>query len=167
MSERLSSWVSDPSKAHERGIPSQEMVHLYRVWAQGNLGVLVTGNVLIDYTNLEAASNPIIARDSIYEGLRFERFRQLAVEGKRGGSLVIGQVNHAGRQTPATIEPMPISASDIQLGTGTRYAKPRAATLEEIDDVVEGFVHAAEYLEKAGFDGVQLHAGKVNIIPAL
>ncbi|KAI7579252.1 FMN-linked oxidoreductase, partial [Hortaea werneckii] len=33
----------------------------------------------------------------------------------------------------------------------------RAATEEDIKNVKEGFAHAAEYLEKAGYDGIQLH----------
>jgi 2,4-dienoyl-CoA reductase-like NADH-dependent reductase (Old Yellow Enzyme family) len=41
---------------------------------------------------------------------------------------------------------------------GIKYAKPHAATQEEINVLIEGFAYAAEYLEKAGFDGIQLHA---------
>jgi len=37
------------------------------------------------------------------------------------------------------------------------FAKPRAATQEDINKVIDGFAHAAEYLEKAGYDGIQLH----------
>lgn len=37
------------------------------------------------------------------------------------------------------------------------FAKPRAATLEDIQNIVQGFAHTASYLEKAGFDGIQLH----------
>jgi len=37
------------------------------------------------------------------------------------------------------------------------YAKPRAASQEDIKGVVQGFAHAAEFLEKAGYDGIQLH----------
>jgi 2,4-dienoyl-CoA reductase-like NADH-dependent reductase (Old Yellow Enzyme family) len=40
---------------------------------------------------------------------------------------------------------------------GMTFAKPRAATEEDIKNVIEGFAHAAEYLEKAGYDGIQLH----------
>lgn len=39
------------------------------------------------------------------------------------------------------------------------FAKPRAATSEDIKNVIEGFAHAAEYLEKSGWDGVELHGG--------
>ena len=35
--------------------------------------------------------------------------------------------------------------------------EPRAATREDIDGVVDGFAHAAEFLERAGFDGIELH----------
>lgn len=44
----------------------------------------------------------------------------------------------------------------VPSGTAT-YAKPRAATLEDIRNITEAFTHAAVYLEKAGFDGIQLH----------
>lgn len=40
---------------------------------------------------------------------------------------------------------------------GMEFAKPRAATQEDINKVIDGFAHAAEYLEKAGYDGIQLH----------
>jgi len=41
---------------------------------------------------------------------------------------------------------------------GMEFAKPHAATQEEINRVIEGFAHAAEFLEKAGYDGIELHA---------
>jgi 2,4-dienoyl-CoA reductase-like NADH-dependent reductase (Old Yellow Enzyme family) len=74
---------------------------------------------------------------------------------------MVGQVSHPGRQTPEDIQPSPISASSVQLiapHMHKTYAVPRAATLEEIDSVVESFAYAAEYLDRAGFDGIMLHA---------
>lgn len=38
------------------------------------------------------------------------------------------------------------------------FPPTRAATTDEIARVVEGFAHAAEFLEAAGFDGVEVHA---------
>jgi 2,4-dienoyl-CoA reductase-like NADH-dependent reductase (Old Yellow Enzyme family) len=40
---------------------------------------------------------------------------------------------------------------------GMEFAKPHAATQDEINRVIDGFAHAAEYLETAGFDGIELH----------
>ena len=37
---------------------------------------------------------------------------------------------------------------------GISFGKPHAGSKAEIDALVEGFAHAAEYLEKAGFDGI-------------
>ncbi|KAJ2968906.1 hypothetical protein NUW58_g10115 [Xylaria curta] len=37
------------------------------------------------------------------------------------------------------------------------FGVPRAATRQDLDDVIEAFAHAAEYLERAGFDGIELH----------
>ncbi|KXH61062.1 NADH oxidase [Colletotrichum salicis] len=38
------------------------------------------------------------------------------------------------------------------------FAPPREAAKQDIARFIDGFAHAAAYLEKAGFDGIQLHA---------
>lgn len=40
---------------------------------------------------------------------------------------------------------------------GMTFEKPHPASTEEIARVIEGFAHSAEYLYKAGYDGIQLH----------
>ena len=124
------------------------------------MGTILTGNVMIEYDQLEAAGNPIIPRTEDPEGERFEAFKQLATESKAHGSLIIGQVSHPGRQVGDTIQKNPISASDVQLEgnvMGMTFAKPHPADAGEIQRIIEGFAHAAEYLHKAGYDGIELH----------
>lgn len=41
---------------------------------------------------------------------------------------------------------------------GMTFAKPHQASQEEINRVIDGFAHAAEFLEKSGYDGIELHA---------
>lgn len=41
---------------------------------------------------------------------------------------------------------------------GMNFATPHAASQEEINQVIDGFAHATEFLYKAGYDGIQLHA---------
>jgi len=75
--------------------------------------------------------------------------------------LITGQVCHPGRQVDRKLQANPVSASDIQLEGevfGLRFAKPHAASQEEIQNIVVQFTHSAEYLAKAGFDGIELHA---------
>lgn len=158
MTERLSSW--DPQEFSKRGVPSDNLINLYRRWGEGELGVILTGNVMIEYDHLEAMGNPIVPLEADFSGPRFDAFKKMADVSKAHGSLIVAQVSHPGRQVENRIQKNPISASDVQLEgniMGMEFAKPRAATAEDIKRVIDGFAHAAEFLEKAGYDGIELH----------
>ncbi|KAI6908843.1 hypothetical protein KC334_g4367, partial [Hortaea werneckii] len=62
MTERLSSW--DPKNLEARGVPSKNLVNVYRRWGEGGMGHILTGNIMFEYDHLEAAGNPIIPRGS-------------------------------------------------------------------------------------------------------
>ncbi|KAJ9650784.1 hypothetical protein H2198_009921 [Neophaeococcomyces mojaviensis] len=159
MTERLSSW--DPKDYTQRGIPGEEIQRVYERWSEGGLGHILTGNIMLDYDQLEAAGNLIIPLEAPFEGSRFDGFSKIASLAKRHGSLITGQVCHPGRQVDRRIQADPVSASGIQLEGevfGLRFAKPHAAADKEIREIVARFTHSAEYLAKAGFDGIQLHA---------
>ena len=57
MTERISSW--DPKDLPARGIPSKDLINVYKRWGEGEFGVILTGNhsvyVLRDvtYPNVE------------------------------------------------------------------------------------------------------------------
>lgn len=158
MTERLSTW--DPKDLHARGIPTKNLINAYRRWGEGSLGLILTGNIMIDYEQLEAMGNPIIPADAPFSGERFEAFKELGAQAKKHGSLVLGQVSHPGRQVENRIQKDPVSASDVQLEgevLGMHFNKPHPASTTEINDIIAGFTHAAEYLYKAGYDGIQLH----------
>ena len=161
MTERQSSW--DPQNFSARGVPSKNLINLYKRWGEGQLGVILTGNIMIEYDQLEAAGNPIIPRTSKFSGEHFEAFREMASQGKKHGSLMVGQVSHPGRQVEQRIQKKPVSASDVQLKgnvMGMEFAKPHAATDDEIRRIIDGFAHAGEFLYKAGFDGIELHGAQ-------
>ncbi|KAB8203766.1 hypothetical protein BDV34DRAFT_227047 [Aspergillus parasiticus] len=159
MSERMCSWTEENPSA--RGIPSRELIETYRTWGRGNIGAIVTGNVMIDPNHIEAEGNPTIPPNALFSGERFDQFANLAAAARANGSLILAQISHPGRQTPSHRQPEPISASDVPLDTenmGNTFAVPRAATENEIKNIITGFAHAAEFLDRAGYDGVELHA---------
>ena len=169
MTERISSW--HPTDIESRGVPSKELVNVYRRWGEGGYGLILTGNILFTYEHLEAAGNPIIphgergweAAAGSRAGVRYERFKEMATLSKTHGALVLGQVNHPGRQVGESMYDKPISASDVQLEgvhMGMTFAKPKAATQEDIDNLIDGWAFTAEYLWRAGYDGIQLHCGE-------
>jgi 2,4-dienoyl-CoA reductase-like NADH-dependent reductase (Old Yellow Enzyme family) len=165
MTELMSSW--DPENLQARGVPSQSLINLYRTFGEGGIGLILSGNIMIDYDHLEAAGNAIISRDSLLSGERFEAFKEMAAAAKEHGSLFVGQVSHPGRQVKSNLQKHPISASDIQLTgniMGSTFEKPRAANEQDIANIVDGFAHAAEYLEKAGYDGIELNAAHGYLI---
>ncbi|KAA1088436.1 hypothetical protein PGTUg99_027830 [Puccinia graminis f. sp. tritici] len=155
LTERLCSY--DQLDLDARGKPTQEYEELYKVWSQGKIGIIVLGNIPIHREYLEAMGNAIIDKDSPWDPV--EAFKPAIATAKTHGSLVIGQLTHAGRQTPLDVNPNPVSASESQSPPcfGMSFGKARALSLDEVHDVVERFAYGAEVLYNAGADGVQLH----------
>jgi 2,4-dienoyl-CoA reductase-like NADH-dependent reductase (Old Yellow Enzyme family) len=154
MTERLSTW--DEEDLSKRGRPTDELVRLYETWAKGNLGVIVTGNVMVDAGHLEAKNNAIINKTDMY----LPDFARVAKAIKTNGSLAIIQLSHAGRQVSSDIQKHPVSSSDIKCEDttmGMTFEKPTPLTKEGIKEVVDRFAYAAEVAYRAGFDGVQVH----------
>ncbi|KAK0725561.1 NADH oxidase [Lasiosphaeris hirsuta] len=159
--EKMASW--SPTDKSARGIPGNELVTLYQTWASGGYGIVVTGNILIDHDHIEGKGNMIVPIDAPFSGPLFDGFQKLAAAGRSsgGGTLFLGQLNHPGRQCLQSIQPDPVSASDVQLNMkmfGDGFAQPHPASLDEVSAIAAAFVHASVFLDKAGFDGIQLHA---------
>lgn len=95
------------------------------------------------------AGNPIIPRGAPYEGERFERFRDMATEGKRHGCLMVGQISHPGRQVSEDIQPNPVSASDVQLKgdvMGMKFAQvSEGAQLMQKPSSTDGYLAPSSY----------------------
>jgi len=163
MSERMASW--DQHDLSKRGIPSDELIRVYETWGKGGYGIILTGNVMLHPTQLEAPGNPILyAPHETPE--RIEQFRRLASASKAEGSLAVMQISHPGRQVAAFLNPNPVSAGDVKLEDrmGMSFGKPTALTKEGIKEVVDQFVYAADAAYRTGYDGVQLHGAHGYLI---
>lgn len=60
MTERLCEWSDDPKDFNNLGKPTPEYLELYRVWGQGECGILIMGNVPVDARYPEAKKNAVI-----------------------------------------------------------------------------------------------------------
>lgn len=126
---------------------------LYRTWSKGETGVLISGNIMVDRRYLERAGNVVVEDES---GLA--QLKAWADATHEGNSHLWAQISHPGRQCPRLVSTKPLSASDVQLNMIANFGKPKAATLEDIQDVIKRFATTAGILKKAGFDGVEIHA---------
>ena len=75
MTEKLSTW--HPSELEKRGIPTPELINLYKRWGEGGFGMVLTGNTMIEYDHLESAGNLIIPQDAPLTGERFSEHSRL------------------------------------------------------------------------------------------
>ncbi|KAI1814446.1 NADH:flavin oxidoreductase/NADH oxidase-like protein [Poronia punctata] len=158
MAEGLASWHATDVQA--RGIPTKELVELYRRWGENEWGVITTGNIDIEFERLNGVGDMIVTPECPKSGPRFEAFKELASGAKANGSLLVAQVTHPGRQLSARIHKDTISPSGLKESVpklSEAYAVPREATKDDIARLIDGFSHAAEYLQEAGFDGIELH----------
>lgn len=141
-----------------RGYPTPEYSLLYQRWGEGEIGIIVFGNTMIDYTAVEAYGNPILVDN---HDNRVSAFRDIVQATKKHhNALAIVQLSHPGRQGSKALNPHPISASDVHLKlswAGNEFAPPRAMTLDDIRHNVAQWGQSAYLAWQAGFDGVQIH----------
>jgi 2,4-dienoyl-CoA reductase-like NADH-dependent reductase (Old Yellow Enzyme family) len=160
MPEQLCTY--DHKNPRNNGIPTDNIVKVYERWGKGQIGMILSGDIGISYTDLESTGDPIVPLDAPFHGPRFNGFQAMARAAKAHGSLMVGQVSHPGRLCVFVDSPVCASAVEVSnAGAGDgiyKYPKPHAASAEEIKELIDGYAYAAEYLSKAGWDGVELHA---------
>ena len=139
---------------------TERHVRLYRKWAEGGAGILVTGNVQVDRRFLERPGNVVIDQNG---GL--EELRAFATAGTVNNTLLFMQIGHAGRQTPRRVNPRPVAPSEISMTLpDSAFGAPRALTSEEVEDVIQRFIHVARIAKETGFSGVQIHGAHGYLI---
>jgi 2,4-dienoyl-CoA reductase-like NADH-dependent reductase (Old Yellow Enzyme family)/thioredoxin reductase len=74
---------------------------------------------------------------------------------KEDGKIVI-QINHAGRQTSASITGSPIVAPSA-IPCPVRNEMPKELSYDEIQKIIEAFGEAGRRVKEAGADGVEIH----------
>lgn len=134
--------------------PGPALPVLYRRWAEGGLGVSVTGNVMVDRRALGEPANVVIEDDRDMDALK-----AWATAAKTGGTRAWMQLNHPGKQSPKFLSAETVSPSAVGFGPALSgaFGVPRALTEAEIEDLIVRFGRAAGVAVQAGFDGVQIH----------
>jgi 2,4-dienoyl-CoA reductase-like NADH-dependent reductase (Old Yellow Enzyme family) len=137
---------------------TQRHATLYKRWAEGGAGILITGNVLIDRNILERPGNVSIdPAPEFGEPEGMDALRAWAKAGTSNGNHLWMQISHAGRQSPRYVTTQPVGPSAVQLELLGNYAPPRALREDEILDLIQRFARVARIAKDAGFTGVQVH----------
>lgn len=152
MSEALATYDNHPTPA---------LATLYRRWAQSGIGLMLTGNVMIDRRALGEPGNVVIEDETDLPVLR-----QWAKAATNEGASIWVQLNHPGKQSPKGLNSSNLSPSAIPFreDMAAFFETPREATVAEIEEVIQRFGRSAAICKKAGFSGVQIHGAHGYLI---
>lgn len=132
--------------------------------------MLLTGNVQVDAKHLGTPGDVALGLnlDETSEAALLEVWKNWASTCQAGGTPTLVQINHPGRQSPSIARKgQSLAPSAVPLSLGPSYlaqfmrwvafGTPKAMTAQDIKDVIEQFVDAARFADKAGFAGVEVH----------
>lgn len=149
----LKSAMSEALGNRERAA-TPELARLYGTWAEGGIGLCITGNVMIDRRALGEPGNVVIEDESQLPALQ-----AWAKAGTRQNTHCWVQLNHPGKQAPKGLNKETVSPSAVAFRSDMQafFATPRELTDAEVRGLVQRFAVAAGIVKKAGFSGVQIH----------
>lgn len=153
---RLAKAAMEENLADADHAPGKALVQLYRTWAEGGAGLIITGNVMVDRHALTGPAG-VVLEDSRH----LPRFSAWARACRSHGAQAWMQINHPGRQLMAGLGQPALAPSAVALdlpGLNKLFAQPRALSEQQIEQLIQRYVATAELAERAGFTGVQIHA---------
>lgn len=162
LKNRLVKAAMEENLANKDLLPDKHLFNLYHAWAQGGVGLIITGNVMIDHLAMTGPGGLALEKDS-----ELAPFQKLASIAKQNETQIWMQINHPGRQVFKKLGGKALSASNIALDMGkhsTLFAQPKAMSEDEIQDVIQRFTITARRAKEAGFDGVEIHAAHGYLI---
>src|SRR5471030_3043626 len=150
---RIAKAAMEENLADIQQAPSDALLRLYQAWAEGEPGLLLTGNVMIDRRAMTGPGGVVLEDEK-----HLEKFRQWAAIGRAKGAQFWMQINHPGRQTQANLGQTAWAPSAVALDLGgfsKMFAEPRLMSEADIEEVIGRFANSARLAEQAGFTGVE------------
>lgn len=142
----------------EKNDVSERLLAHYRSFAKGGAGIIVTESMRPHPALLARPSNLAAFDPRIRPGLT--RWTELV---HAEGALLIGQVQHAGRQHTARAVPARLIGPSA-IACPRSGGVPHAMTDAEIRDYIAHNVATAKNLVQAGFDGMEIHGAQGHLV---
>jgi 2,4-dienoyl-CoA reductase-like NADH-dependent reductase (Old Yellow Enzyme family) len=150
---RLYKSATSETRATDDGYVTDELLEFYEPMVRAGTPLIVTGNLYVSLQAKSAGRQAGIDSDDKKPGLR--DWVKLA---HSGGSLLVAQLNHGGRQMVRSSDPGKATVSASSVREPLYGTKPRPLRAGEIPALVDTFAAAAARAQDVGFDGVQIHA---------
>lgn len=159
---RIAKAAMEENMADDDQSPSDELLRLYKAWAEGGAGLLISGNVMIDGRAMTGPGGVVLE-----DARHLARFKRWAQVGRSKGAQFWLQLNHPGRQMPANLGQATWAPSAVAMDLGSmsrHFNPPQEMTQAIIENVIQRFARTAQLTEQAGFSGVQIHAAHGYLI---
>jgi 2,4-dienoyl-CoA reductase-like NADH-dependent reductase (Old Yellow Enzyme family) len=155
LKNRIAKAAMSENMADSKHRPGVEFENLYRKWAQGGAGLVISGNIMVDSRALGESNNVVVEKSIENEDFLI----RWAIAGSANQTALWAQLNHPGKQTPKFLckDPVAPSAVPYPAPMNRIFATPRALKASEILDIISRFAYAAERLKNCGFSGIQIH----------
>lgn len=153
---RVAKAAMEENLADANLLPSTQLFNLYKAWADGGVGLIISGNVMVDSKAMTGPGGVVLENDK-----HLALFQQWAKIGQANGGQFWLQINHPGRQMPASLQQQTWAPSAVEMDMGkmsSYFSAPKAMDEAKIQDIITRFVKTATLAEKAGFSGVEVHA---------
>ena len=144
----VTNYCDDDGRATDR------FVDYFEAKARGGYGLIMSEALVVDPAGKGFANEAGIWEDGQIEGLS-----RMTAAIHRHGSRTFAQLLHAGRQTTSQTTGGIRPEAPSPIPCPVRREMPRELTVRDIGRLVSRFGDAAVRAERAGFDGVEVHAG--------
>lgn len=153
------------AKSSDDLVPTQEMVEYYA--RRADAGLIITEGTVIRPDALGHRNVP-----GIFSDLQIKHWKHVADKVHHNNGLIFMQIWHVGRVSHPIFlgGKLPLSPSETVMtgklfrSDGLTHGKSRAATLNEIKEIITHYAIAAENAIRAGFDGIELHGANGYLI---
>ncbi len=139
--------------------PTERHARYYAERARGGAGLIVT-----EITAVHPASTSFERVVWGFDPECVPGFRRIAEAVHEHGARIMGQLWHCGRDMTTGLFTEQAAQAPSALRGPASYQLPHALGVEEIQEVVAGFVRTATHFREAGFDGAEVHAGHGYLI---
>ena len=132
------------------GIPTEDMIAYHVARAKGGIGLIILEAAAVHETGM-LTSHTICG----YDNKIIPAYSEIANQLHQHGTKVFSQLFHGGREVISTgyrnVTLAPSAEPSLRFG-----AMPRPMSLDDIDEVIEGFARSAKIAKAAGLDGVEI-----------
>ncbi|AWW26928.1 FAD-dependent oxidoreductase [Acetobacterium carbinolicum] len=141
------------------GSPTQEMIAFYEARAIGGAGLIIPEITRVN----DVHGAGMLRQLSVTKDRHIEPLSRLAQAVHKHGTKIFIQLHHPGRETMTSLVGGPVAAPSA---IPCNFLKQPTRALEhaEIKELVQQFVAGAVRVQKAGCDGVELHAAHGYLI---